>query len=141
VTTKSHRDLDVWKRAMDLAEQVYRLTATFPKDELYGLVSQMRRASVSVASNIAEGAARSSRKEFFHYLHTALGSLAELETQAILANRLDLADEPTVFTSINSIRKMLLGLIRFLKEKKMTDHRTNISLHSCHVSRVTCYGI
>jgi len=118
VTTKSHRDLDVWKRAMDLAEQVYRLTATFPKDELYGLVSQMRRASVSVASNIAEGAARSSRKEFVHSLHTALGSLAELETQAILANRLDLADEPTVFTNINSIRKMLLGLIRFLKEKK-----------------------
>jgi four helix bundle protein len=85
---KSFRDLEVWQLALDLAETIYRCTADFPKTELYGLTAQMRRAAVSVPSNIAEGQARTSSKEFLHFLSFALGSLAELETQIELAVRL-----------------------------------------------------
>jgi four helix bundle protein len=87
-TIMNHKDLDVWIKAMDLAENVYVLTRTFPKEEIYGLTSQSRRAVVSVPSNISEGAARTSRKEFLLFLGYALGSFAELETQLILAKRL-----------------------------------------------------
>ncbi len=84
---KSYRDLQVWQRAVELAVLVYRHTAAFPKSELYGLTHQMRRASVSVASNIAEGFGRSAN-EFSHYLEMSRGSLAELETLLELASRL-----------------------------------------------------
>jgi four helix bundle protein len=77
---KTDKDLDVWNRATDLAAEVYSITGQFPKEELFGLVSQTRRAAVSVPSNIAEGAARSSRKEYIQFLYVALGSIAELET-------------------------------------------------------------
>ena len=75
---KSHRDLDVWKSSIRLVSEVYVLTRKFPSDELYGLTSQMRRAAVSVPSNIAEGAARGSLKEFSRFLSISLGSLAEV---------------------------------------------------------------
>jgi four helix bundle protein len=75
---KGHKDLDVWKRSMDLVFQVYKTTDAFPKHELYALTSQIRRASVSIPSNIAEGAGRKNRKEFVQFLYVALGSLAEL---------------------------------------------------------------
>ena len=81
----THKDLEVWRQAIELAKVVYRLTANFPASELYGLISQMRRSAVSVASNIAEGAARHTDKEFMQFLYIALGSLAELDTQYILA--------------------------------------------------------
>ncbi len=84
---QSYRDLDVWKRSMDLAVRVYQLTSEFPKSELYGLTGQMRRAAVSVPSNIAEGHSRRGR-EFPHFISIALGSLAELETQALIAQRI-----------------------------------------------------
>lgn len=87
---RSFRDLEVWQIGLDLVETVYRLTAQFPKSELFGLTAQMRRAAVSIPSNIAEGQARSSSKEFLHFLSYALGSLAELETQLELACRLQL---------------------------------------------------
>ena len=73
-----HKDLDVWKLAIELAKEVYELTAGFPASEIYGLVSQMRRSGISIASNIAEGAARNTDKEFIHFLYVALGSIAEL---------------------------------------------------------------
>jgi four helix bundle protein len=85
---KSFRDLEVWQIGLDLVETIYRCTAEFPKSEMYGLTAQMRRAAVSISSNIAEGQARSSSKEFLHFLSYALGSLAELETQLELARRL-----------------------------------------------------
>jgi len=84
----THKDLDVWKAAMELAKLVYLITSKFPKEELYGLTQQIRRSAVSIPSNIAEGAARNSRKEFIQFLHISLGSLAELETQLLLSEKL-----------------------------------------------------
>jgi len=86
---KSYRDLRVWQLGMDLAVEAYRMTAGFPKHEAYGLSAQMQRAAVSVPSNIAEGHAREHRKEYLYHLSTAQASLAELETHAELASRLD----------------------------------------------------
>jgi four helix bundle protein len=89
---KSLRDLDVWRLGLDLVETIYRCTAEFPKSEIFGLSAQMRRAAVSIPSNIAEGQARSSSKEFLHFLSFAIGSLAELQTQLELAIRLGYAE-------------------------------------------------
>jgi four helix bundle protein len=89
---KSFRDLDVWHLGVELAETVYRVTARFPKSELLALSAQMRRAAVSIPSNIAEGRARDSRREFLHFLAISRGSLAELDTQIELAIRLDYTD-------------------------------------------------
>ena len=89
---KSFRDLEVWQLGLDLVETVYRVTARFPKAELFALTSQMRRAAVSIPSNIAEGRARDSTREFLHFLAISRGSLAELETQLELAIRLDYND-------------------------------------------------
>jgi four helix bundle protein len=85
----AYQDLIAWRKATQLALDIYRCTRTFPKDELYGLTSQMRRAAVSVASNIAEGKGRYSRKEFVQFLYRARGSLLELQTQLFIAGELD----------------------------------------------------
>jgi len=89
---KNFRDLDVWHLGVELAETVYRVTARFPKTELFALTSQMRKAAVSIPSNIAEGRARESSKEFLYFLSISRGSLAELDTQLELAIRLDYVD-------------------------------------------------
>lgn len=114
---KTHKDLDVWNTAMDLVEKVYLITSRFPKEEQFGLVSQIKRSALSVPSNISEGAARNSKKEFIKFLYVAMGSLAELETQWFLAKRLNFCNEGTVLNEIELIRKMILGLIRSLREK------------------------
>ena len=115
---KSHKDLDVWNMSMDLVELVYRHSAAYPKEEIYGLTSQVRRAVVSVPSNIAEGAARQGNKEFVQFLYIALGSLAEVETQVMLAKRLHFAEDVNdILQSIQRIRKMLNGLIAHQKRK------------------------
>jgi four helix bundle protein len=110
---RSYRDLIVWQKAMDLAEEVYAATATFPKEELYALTNQLRRAVVSVPSNIAEGQARQSTAEFRHFLSIAQGSLAEVETQLLLATRFKYLStqktEPTLSLS-KEISKMLTSL-------------------------------
>lgn len=108
---RTHRNLDVWKEAMQLAREVYRMTSSFPKGEIYGLTAQMRRAAVSVPSNIAEGAARGSNREFTHFLYVALGSLAELETQWLLAQDLRFTHNDTLSPQIDRVRRMLVGLI------------------------------
>src|SRR3990167_391511 len=87
-TIKSHKDLLVWQKSLDLVENVYLLTEKFPQRELYGLSAQMRRAAVSISSNIAEGRSRGTRKDFTHFLHMAFGSASELETQLLIAKRL-----------------------------------------------------
>jgi four helix bundle protein len=110
-TVSTHKDLDVWKKAMDLAAQVYSLTARFPKEELYGLTSQIRRSAVSIPSYIAEGAARHSRKEFIQFLHIASGSVAELETQLLLAIRMGFIPGDSIISHIEEVRKPLLGLL------------------------------
>ena len=116
----THRDLEVWRRAIDLAGNVYEVTRTFPKEESFGLVSQMRRAAVSVASNIAEGAARHGPKEFIRFLYVALGSASELDTQIEISvvtgmgqkTKLEAVQEET-----GHVARMLLGLIRSLQSK------------------------
>ncbi len=119
----SHKDLDVWKKSIDLVDAVYKATKAFPDEELYGLTNQMKRSAVSVPSNIAEGAARSSEKEFVQFLYIALGSISELETQLIIANRLGyLNDRGDLLKEIETIHKMLLGLIKYLKTKLTTHH-------------------
>ncbi len=93
------------------------MTRNFPKEELFGLVSQMRRAAVSVPSNIAEGAARNSPKDFVRFLYIALGSLAELETQLLLSRDLGFTDDEESGEGINRVRRMLIGLIKSLKKR------------------------
>jgi four helix bundle protein len=90
---KSYQDLIVWQKAMDLVELVYRISARFPKEELYGLTSQVRRASISIASNIAEGQGRRTTREFLHFLSIARGSICEVPTQFLIAQRLGYVEE------------------------------------------------
>jgi four helix bundle protein len=129
-TVSTHKDLNVWKKAMDLAAQVYSLTAKFPKEELYGLTSQIRRSAVSIPSNIAEGAARHSRKEFIQFLHIASGSVAELETQLLLAIRIGLLSGDHIISHVEEVRKLLLGLLRSLKMKLITHHSSHLHYES-----------
>ena len=115
---KTHIDLDVWKLSMDLVENIYKLSAQFPKEEMYGLTSQIRRAAVSVPSNIAEGASRQGNKEFVQFLYISLGSLSEVETQIMLAKRLNFVSNiDIILKEITTIKKMLNGLIRNVKSK------------------------
>jgi len=116
---KTHKDLDVWKKSIDLVAYIYELTSKFPKSEQFGLSDQMRRAAISIPSNIAEGAARQSEREFCQFLHIALGSLAELETQAIIAQRLGyfVAGYEDFDTRAQDIGRMISGLIKHLKNR------------------------
>ena len=115
---RSYRDLEVWQRGINLVERMYELTRPFPAEEKFGLISQVRRASVAIPSNIAEGWGRGSRKEYIHFLKIARSSLLEVETQIIIACRLGYISEQVMEemleeTTIES--KMLLSLIRALR--------------------------
>ncbi len=112
----THKDLDIWKRGIEFVERIYKITAAFPREEIYGLVSQLRRAAISYPSNIAEGAARSSKKEYIQYLYISLASLSEIETQLIISKRLDYLKGNDLFEEIDALRKMTLSLIRYLIE-------------------------
>ena len=129
---KTHKDLDVWNLAMELAVEAYTLSRTFPQEERYGLALQMRRSAVSIASNVAEGAARNSRKEFIRFLYFSLGSTAELETQILLAHRLGYLPQTNVLSLVELVRKLLLGLLRSLKRTATTHYPSPIT---CHPSR------
>jgi four helix bundle protein len=116
---RDHRDLQVWQRLMKLAERVYALVKNFPADERYALGDQLRRAAVSVPSNIAEGAAYQSTKDFIRFLSIARGSLAEMETQLMLASNLGLAkkqDTELLIVEIGELVRMLTALQRSLKD-------------------------
>ena len=120
MSINSFRDLTVWQLGMQLTEQVYRLTADFPKSEIYGLSSQMRRSAVSIPSNIAEGQGRDSTKEFLHFLAIAFGSICELETQLLLANRFNYlsdTDLESVLAILTSTSKTTRSLQKALKLK------------------------
>lgn len=107
------RNLIVWKRAVALATDVYSKTINFPKYELYGLTSQIRRSAVSISSNIAEGAGRRSKKEFANFLNISYGSACELETQLLIAKNLEYLkkiDFDSLFNDLNEIQKMLYTL-------------------------------
>lgn len=113
---KGHHKLDVWKRGIEFVTKIYKLTEGFPKSEIYGLVQQMRKSAVSIPSNIAEGAGRNSKNEFKQFLSIAQGSIAELETQLLIARNLGFIKEPgSLLTELDELSKMLIGLVRALK--------------------------
>lgn len=108
--------LEVWQRARNLCKSIYKVTNTFPKSEQFGLTNQIRRASVSIASNIAEGSGRNSKKEFVHFLSVSNGSACEVETQIYIAKDLNFIDELTeksLISETQTIQKMLRKLIEF----------------------------
>ena len=115
---KTHKDLDVWQKSINFVTEIYKITSTFPKEEKFGLSSQLRRASVSIPSNIAEGAARKGKVEFRQFLYVALSSAAEIETQLFIAKNLDYITEESKLETIeelNTISKMIQGLIKSIK--------------------------
>jgi four helix bundle protein len=118
---RGFRDLRVWKNGMDLVEQIYRLTRDFPKEEVYGLSNQLRRAAVSVPSNIAEGQARTHVREYLQFLSTAKGSLAEVQTQLEIAARLEYitpAQLEQVIQQADALSKQLYALRSALAERE-----------------------
>jgi four helix bundle protein len=115
---RSHNDLKVYNESLDLVINIYELTSNFPSDEKFGLTSQIKRAAVSIPSNIAEGAARQSNKEFIRFLYMSLGSAAEVETQLEIARRLGfIKNEIDVSDKIVFIKRMLIKLIESLKKR------------------------
>jgi len=117
---KSHRDLIAWQKAMNLTEKVYDLARSFPKEEIYGLTSQIRRCAVSIPANIAEGQGRRSKKEFQQFLGHARGSLLELDTHLELALRFGYINSESyqnILPQLQEIGRILNGLLRSLDEK------------------------
>lgn len=117
---QSYQDLQVWQKSMDLAEGAYRLAATFPRDEMYGMTSQLRRSAASIPANIAEGHGRELTGSFVQYLRMAQGSLKETETHLLLAKRValttDTASKPRL-AQCDELGRMLRALIRTLETK------------------------
>jgi len=118
--SKPHKQLDAWTTAVELAQLVYKTTDEFPAREQFGLTNQARRAAISIPSNIAEGAARQTKKEFIQFLYIAKGSLSELDTQLELARRLEYLGQKkfeSLVEMLERVDRMLSGLIRHLRTK------------------------
>jgi four helix bundle protein len=114
---KRYRDLDIWKKAIELVKDVYKVTEKFPKQEIYGLVSQMRRSAISIPSNVAEGFRRYHNKEYKQFLYVTLGSCAELETQITIAKELDYVKqeiEAVLLEKLDHICRMISNLLKKL---------------------------
>ena len=114
----SYKELIVWQRSIDLVIQIYKVTKAFPKEEMYGLTSQMQRVAVSIPSNIAEGHERNSSKEFVQFLYISRGSLAELETQVLIAEKLGYINQEEKNCILNDcyeIGEMINGLLKSIK--------------------------
>ena len=130
---KSFRDLETWQRAVDLVEEIYLETKSFPKDEIYGLTGQMRRAALSIPSNIAEGQGRDSPKEFLRFLSIAYGSLCETQTQLLIACRLGYLDEPAhrrLTENSERVGRLMNGLVKSLRSlPPTTDNRQPTTLN------------
>jgi four helix bundle protein len=119
---RPHQNLDLWKKSIELAVSIYRQTEKFPKEERFGLSQQLRRAAVSIASNIAEGAARSSTKEFRKFLMYSQGSASEVNTQLMIASRmnyLELSDFKKLDQDLDDIGRMITGLSRNLRRREL----------------------
>jgi len=116
---RAHHELKVWQEAMALVKIIYEISKAFPAEEIYGLKSQIRRAAVSIPSNIAEGAARTGSKEFLQYLSISRGSLSEVETQILIAKDLGYIKNPEdILEQIDKVFGLLGGLINSLRERK-----------------------
>lgn len=125
---KPHKKLVAWQKAIDLTIALYHTTDNFPKEHLFNLSSQIRRAALSVASNIAEGAARQTKKEFTNFLHIAQASLSELDTQLEVAKRLKLLDDTQYHDldrQLNHIDKLISGPIKYLKSGKLPTNTSS----------------
>lgn len=115
---RTHHKLKVWQESIELVSQIYAVTTEFPRQEIYALTDQMRRSAVSVSSNIAEGAARTTMGEFLNFLSMARGSLSELETQVIISQRLGyMEDNHDIEERIDQVFRLLAGLIKAIKGK------------------------
>ncbi|MCB9284185.1 MAG: four helix bundle protein [Lewinellaceae bacterium] len=113
-----HKELEAWKNGIALVTAIYQITEGFPKGELFGLTNQIRRCAVSIPSNIAEGAARNSDKDFIRFLYIALGSCAELETQLIISRKIGILHAfPEIEQQLTNTRRPILGLIKYLQSK------------------------
>lgn len=126
MAVKHYQELVVWQKAMDLVESIYKATTSFPNTEVYGLTSQLRRAAVSIPSNIAEGQGRNTTRDFLHFLSVAQGSLRELETQVLIAQRLGYIKTPegtTLMDVTSEVGRLLSGLCNSLQNK--LKHPTN----------------
>jgi four helix bundle protein len=116
---QNFKDLIAWQKAMDLVMDIYEITKQFPREEIYGLTSQLRRAAVSIPSNIAEGQARFSKRDFRHFLRTSKGSLAEVQTQIAIAGRLEFiskVDQDELEMKMHELARILNGLINSIAE-------------------------
>ncbi len=125
---KNYEDLKVWQKSINLAADIYKLTENFPPKEIYGLTNQIRRCSVSISSNIAEGCARGTDNEFIRFMNISAGSLAELKTQLIIAVKVGFTDKKEIqeiFDNINEIGRMLSGLKASIKNKQLTLATSN----------------
>lgn len=125
MSIQSYRDLDIWKRSCTLVTTVYSATSAFPKREMFGLTRQIRRAAVSVPSNIAEGAARLYTREYIRFLSNALGSIAELETQLIVSVDLGYTTQERIehiFQELDQIGRMTRRLVQRLEHRLATNH-------------------
>jgi four helix bundle protein len=121
INIMDHKNLDAWKKSIDLVKQCYSQTSNFPDEEKFGIISQINRAAVSVPTNIAEGAARNHDKEFIQFLYISLGSLAELETLFIISKELEFLHEDNfnvLIENMETSKKLVLGLIKYLKAKQ-----------------------
>jgi four helix bundle protein len=119
---KNYQDLTTWQEAMNLVESIYKLTKRFPKEEQFCLVTQLRRAAISVPSNIAEGQDRRAKKEFYHFLKIAHGSVREIETQLIIARRLQYLDETAtreVMEQVALVGRLITGLMNSLNDPEV----------------------
>jgi len=117
---KPHKNLEAWKLSFEFVKEVYKVTALFPSEEKFGLVSQLRRAAVSVPTNVAEGAARKSKKEFIQFLYVAEGSISELDTLIELSVELNFLSKEAsaiLFISLENISKRIIGLIKSLESQ------------------------
>lgn len=126
MTVTHYEKLDVWKKAMDLVDSIYDITTGFPKEEQYGLTSQIRRAAISIPSNISEGSARNSTKDFLRFLSITLGSAAELDTQIRIAERRNFCTQEqsaTLQNQLSEIGRMTRGLQKSLSQKLATNHQ------------------
>jgi four helix bundle protein len=121
MTGRDYRDLLAWQKALELVKTVYKETAAFPRDEIFGIVAQLRRASVSISSNIAEGQGRRSKGEFLRYLHIALGSLAEAETQILISQNLGFLRQKQaerLISLTSETGRLINGLVNALRNQQ-----------------------
>ncbi len=122
---RSHKDLEAWKKSIELVTSIYEVTKSFPKEEIYGLTSQIRRCAVSVPSNIAEGAARHSIKEYLQFLYISLGSISELETQLIISQNLGFINNCSeIVEKALKAKQVLYGLIKYVRKTVSSEQFT-----------------